>query len=276
MWNENNTFVLVAGVHIQEVPGPAIGSLTPLTGVQGSAVTINGTNFGASQGSSGNVKFGSVPAIITSWNDTSIVATVPAVPVGPTSVVVSAGGKDSPASSYTVTCPTAGPCVNYVSPPSAAPGLPVTLTGSSFGSAPGSVTFGVTAASAIPSWSATTITATVPNISAGPANIVVTAAGATSPPASFNVLCPAGSAPCIASLSAKTVADATAAGGILTITGTNFGDSPGAVTLGATAAPATSWTSTKITVTVPCGSGSGVAKRGRRLGGKSEELSGFV
>lgn len=253
--NENHTYVLVAGVHIQEVPGPSIGSFTPAAGPPGSAVTINGTNFGASQGS-GVVKFGStgVQAVVSSWSPSSIVVTVPSVPVGSEPVVVSAGGKDSPALNFTVNCPAAGPCITNLSPPLGAPGTPVTITGMNLGSTPGTVTFGgmppITPPAA--AWAPTTITVNVPNMAAGPVSVVVTAGGTASPPASFTVNCPAGTAPCITKLSASTVAAATAAGG-LTITGSNFGASGsvkfvGAATTVVAAADVTSWSPTSITV----------------------------
>lgn len=55
---------------------PKITSLSVSQGVIGSSVTINGHTFGASQGNS-FVQFGSTNASITSWNNTSITATVP-------------------------------------------------------------------------------------------------------------------------------------------------------------------------------------------------------
>ncbi len=54
---------------------PSITSRTPATGAAGTQVTINGTGFGATQGS-GAVIVGSMNALITSWTDTQIVATV--------------------------------------------------------------------------------------------------------------------------------------------------------------------------------------------------------
>jgi RHS repeat-associated protein len=56
---------------------PVITTLSPSVGYYGTSVTITGTNFGPAQGSS-TVKFGGVSANITSWSNTSIVATVPA------------------------------------------------------------------------------------------------------------------------------------------------------------------------------------------------------
>src|SRR5260370_37949701 len=56
---------------------PNITSLNPASAVAGTSVTITGTNFGASQGSS-TVSFNGTPATPTSWSATSIVGAVPA------------------------------------------------------------------------------------------------------------------------------------------------------------------------------------------------------
>ena len=53
---------------------PNITSLSPTTGAAGTSVTITGTNFGATQGSS-TVTFNGTAATPTSWSATSI--TVP-------------------------------------------------------------------------------------------------------------------------------------------------------------------------------------------------------
>jgi len=81
-------------------PTPAISSLSPASGAVGTAVTINGTNFGAAQGSS-TVTFNGTAATPTSWSATSIVAPVPA---GATSgdVVVTVNGAASNGVAFTV------------------------------------------------------------------------------------------------------------------------------------------------------------------------------
>ena len=273
----NTTLVLVAGAHIQEVPGPSIGALSPTSGSKGTAVTINGTNFGTTQGAGSSVKFGSVTQNVTSWSASAIVVPVPAVPVGPTTVVVSAGGKDSAPASFTVTCPDTGPCITNISPTLGPRTTPVTITGKNFGAAVGTVKFGDTNTPAVPSgsWTDTSIMATVPNIPMGPVNsvnVVVSAGGADSPPfPSFTVNCPTAPAPCIASLSAKTVA---AAGGTLTITGTGFGAAPGTVQFGSTNAPTVpGWTDRQITATVPAGLASGPQNVVVTVGGAGGQAS---
>src|SRR4051812_46774551 len=83
--------LLAANLHAQS---PTIASLSPVAGPSGSSVTIAGTNFGSPQGLS-TVTFNGTPAAaITTWTNTSIVATVP---TGATAgnVVVTVGGVAS-------------------------------------------------------------------------------------------------------------------------------------------------------------------------------------
>ncbi|MBK7977514.1 MAG: S8 family serine peptidase [Deltaproteobacteria bacterium] len=70
------------------VSGPHIYFLSPSGGAVGDTVTLNGASFGATQGT-GTVRFNGVAAAVTSWNDTSIVATVPSgLPTGVNAVTV--------------------------------------------------------------------------------------------------------------------------------------------------------------------------------------------
>ena len=57
---------------------PSISSLSPTSGAVGASVTIAGTGFGATQGTS-TVKFNGTTATVTSWSATTIVAAVPTV-----------------------------------------------------------------------------------------------------------------------------------------------------------------------------------------------------
>src|SRR6266568_1323308 len=57
-------------------PAPSITSLNPTSGVAGTSVTITGTYFGATQGTS-TVKFNGTTGTPTSWSATSIVVQVP-------------------------------------------------------------------------------------------------------------------------------------------------------------------------------------------------------
>jgi hypothetical protein len=91
------------------VPTPSITSLSPNSGLVGASVTITGTNFGATKGSS-TVKFNGTTATTTSWSATSIVAPVP---TGATTgnVVVTVGGVASNGVSFTVQADTTPPTV---------------------------------------------------------------------------------------------------------------------------------------------------------------------
>jgi RHS repeat-associated protein len=234
------------GVSFTVVPAPSITSLSITTGAVGAAVTITGTNFGSSQGSS-TVKFNGTAASVTSWAATSIAVTVPS---GATTgnVVVFASGVNSNGSSFTVV---AAPSITSLSITTGAVGAAVTITGTNFGSSQGSSTvkFNGTAAT-VTSWSATSIGVTVPS-GATTGNVVVFASGVNSNGSSFTVV----AAPSITSLSITTGA----VGAAVTITGTNFGSSQGSgtVSFNGTAASVTSWSATSIGVTVPSGATTG-------------------
>jgi hypothetical protein len=82
-------------------PPPAISSVSPTSGPVGTSVTITGTNFGGTQGTS-TVTFNGTVGSPTSWSGTSIAVPVPA---GATTgnVVVTVGGVASNGVSFTVT-----------------------------------------------------------------------------------------------------------------------------------------------------------------------------
>jgi YD repeat-containing protein len=82
------------------VAPPTISSLSPDAGAVGTSVTIAGTGFGATQGTS-TVTFNGVVATPSSWSATSIVAPVPAgSTTGP--VVVTATGQASNDATFTL------------------------------------------------------------------------------------------------------------------------------------------------------------------------------
>ena len=75
---------------------PTVSSLSPTSGAVGALVTINGTGFQATQGTS-TVTFNGVSATPTSWNDTQIKATgPPAAAVTGDVVVTVAGAGEQP------------------------------------------------------------------------------------------------------------------------------------------------------------------------------------
>jgi YD repeat-containing protein len=81
-------------------PPPAITSLSPTSGPVGASVTVNGSNFGASQGTS-NLTFNGVAATPSSWGNTAVIAPVPSgASTGP--VIVTVGGTASNSMTFTV------------------------------------------------------------------------------------------------------------------------------------------------------------------------------
>jgi YD repeat-containing protein len=72
---------------------PLILSLSPTPVYYGTSVTVTGKHFGSSQGTS-TITFSGTAAAVTSWSDTSIVATVP-FGISPGNVVVTVSGATS-------------------------------------------------------------------------------------------------------------------------------------------------------------------------------------
>ncbi len=74
-------------------PAPSISSLSQTSGSVGTAVTITGTNFGATQGTS-TVKFNGTAGTPTAWSGTSITVPVPSgATTGNVVVTVGRGGE---------------------------------------------------------------------------------------------------------------------------------------------------------------------------------------
>jgi IPT/TIG domain len=173
---------------------PSITSLSQPSGAVGTPVTITGTNFGMTQGTSTVTFSGTAAGTPTSWSATSIA--VP-VPTGATTgnVVVTVGGVASNGVSFTVTVPP--PSITSLSQTSGAVGTAVTITGTNFGTTQGTstVTFNGTAGTPT-SWSATSIAVPVPT-GATTGNVVVTVGGVAS--GGVNFIVTTGSVPAITS-----------------------------------------------------------------------------
>ena len=226
---------------------PTITSLSQISGAEGVSITITGANFGAAQGSSTVTFNGTAAAAASAWSATSITVTVP---VGATTgnVVVNVLGTASNGSPFTV-----APTITSLSQASGASGASITITGTNFGTTQGAstVTFNGTAAAAASAWSTTSITVTVP-VGATTGNVIVTVGAQVSNGSPFTVVLP----PSITSLSQTSGP----AGTSITITGTNFGATQGTSTVkfnGTTAAAASAWSATSITVSVPAGATTG-------------------
>src|SRR5260370_26644451 len=123
---------------------PSITSLTPTSGTSGAPVTIAGSSFGTTQGTS-TVTFGSSVASTTSWSNKSIVAVVPNGIIAGTVGVVVTVNSASNSVNFTVTNPfITNISVNSVLMNSAPASQLITINGSGFGATQGtnsSVTF---------------------------------------------------------------------------------------------------------------------------------------
>jgi hypothetical protein len=227
---------------------PAISTISPTVGPVspvGSALTINGSGFGTTQGAS-TVTIGGVASVPTSWTDTKIVAPVPSSLLpGFADVIVSSGGTASNTASFLVI-----PVItNSLSPTSGPVGTSVIVTGTSFGDTQGAstVTFnGVTASPT--SWSNTSLTVPAPG-GATTGGVVVTINGFSTNGPTFRVL------PNITAIGPT----AGLIGSPVTISGTTFGQTQGfgGVTFNGVSATVQSWSDSSISVLVPVGATSG-------------------
>jgi len=234
---------------------PVISTLSPASGVTGTPVTISGSNFGSTQGSS-TVKFGDwlnsvspVTAQVTSWSNTSIVAVVPTFLTGLSYFQVVVGSSKSNEESFPVTNP-----LTYSLVPSAGvAGTSVTIWGTNFGSSQGTstVTFGGITAQ-VRSWNNYSIVVSVPTgVSSGNITVQVTVGGLAANTQTFTV----STNPFISSLSSNSAP----VDQDITITGVNFGASQGSstVSFNGVLAIANSWSSTSISAVAPAGATTG-------------------
>jgi uncharacterized protein (TIGR03437 family) len=223
---------------------PTIAYTNPVNGPAGASVTIVGTYFGSTQGSSA-LTFNGTSATPTSWSSTQIVVPVPSgATTGPT--VVTVGGVASNHVNFTVGTP---PTISYTNSIDGPIGTSINIVGNYFGSAQGSstITFNGTVASPT-SWSNTQVVVPVPTGAVtGP--VVVTVVGIASNHVNFIV----GTPPTI---SYTNPIDGPA-GTSITIVGNYFGSAVGNVTFNGTAATPSSWSITQIVVPVPNGASTG-------------------
>jgi len=219
---------------------PSISGLSPAFGPVGTSVAISGFLFGTTQGTS-TVTFNGVTATPTSWGIDSIMAPVPAgATTGP--VVVNIGGSATNSMTFIVSG-----AITSLTPTSGASGAAVTIAGNGFGSTQGSsvVTFNGVAAP-VSSWSSNSIVTTVPLLaSSGP--VVVTVGGASSNGLQFSV------PPTITNISPTSGPVNTS----VSVSGSSFGVTAGLITFNGVAATSTSWSPTRIVVSVPSGATTG-------------------
>lgn len=169
-----------------EVPYPQpIGtSLSPAAGPVGTVVTLEGTNFGPTQGSSTVIFFGIV-AVPTSWSDTKIVVPTPnGLPAGNAGMVITVNGVAGDGGIFAVI-----PEVISLSPVTGPTGTPLIIAGTSFGKTQGRSTVMIGGIAAIPtSWSDSSIALNIPSgLPAGNFDVTVTTNGFTSNTKNFMV-----------------------------------------------------------------------------------------
>lgn len=163
---------------------PTVTNIAPSTAGTGLQVAITGANFGASQSNS-SVQLRGQSFAISTWSNTQIVATVPAgIPPGG---VYSVGVTVNGVTAFGDLTIAALPLITSLNPGSGAPGTAITIAGSNFGAATGTVSFNGTSA-AILNWSDIGITTAVPG-GAFTGNVAVTTnAGLASNLLNFTVI----------------------------------------------------------------------------------------
>jgi 5-hydroxyisourate hydrolase-like protein (transthyretin family) len=239
----NYTFYNVIANHTitAAIPPPVIASISPTSGVVGTVVTIKGSGFGATRGTS-YVKFGGLKATsYPSWSDTQVTCKVPAAAAGKVNLTLTTAGGVSNALVFKVK-----PKITGVTPTTGASGTVVTIKGSGFGSSRGTsfVKFGGTKATSYVSWSNTQVKCKVPAGASGVVGIAVTTAGGKSNPVTFKVK------PKIVKITPVSGTPGT----VVTVTGTGFGARRGTsyVTFGTTKVTSyVSWSNTQVKVKVP-------------------------
>ena len=151
----------------QPAAPPAVTALQLDSAAVGDTIKVEGTNFGASRGSS-VVSFGSVAATVyPDWTSSEIRVKVPA---GATSgpVTVTVDGTMSNAVQFKVVVPLSAPLITSISPGSLNAGDTLQLTGLRFGAtqSTSAVVFptnsGTVNGAVYPSWNATSVKVVVP------------------------------------------------------------------------------------------------------------------
>jgi hypothetical protein len=111
------------GVSFTVLPTPGITTVSPTSAAIGASVTITGTNFGSTQGTSTVTFNGAAATTIGSWSATSIAATVPSG-ASTGNVVVTASGVQSNGVTETITSYPL-PSVTQVQPANGSTGMPL-------------------------------------------------------------------------------------------------------------------------------------------------------
>ena len=234
-----------------ESRSPQITSVSPRQVQYNQVVTITGSNFGSSRGSS-TVRIGSVAipsSSLASWTNTRIRFRVPTnVRSGNVTVRTSAGTSNA------IRLDITSPYLASISPTRINTGDRLTLTGANFGSRRGS-SYVLFAPNVRPSssdyvaWSPSRIVVKVPAGAQSGAVKVVTGGGTSG---TKRIVVESASLPRITSVSPRQVQY----NQVVTVTGSNFGSSRGSSTvrIGSVAIPSSSlasWSNTRIRFRVP-------------------------
>ncbi len=123
---------------VNDTRRPGICQVEPTSGEPRSSVTVSGTQFGSTQGTS-ELNFGGTRAgSITSWSAGSIVATVPSIAPATVPIQAVVGGQNSNPFNFTVLPSAVQPTILRFEPTSGPVGEYVTIFGSNFGDGTGS------------------------------------------------------------------------------------------------------------------------------------------
>jgi hypothetical protein len=256
---------------------PRIDSVTPLSGGPGTLVSIKGASFGSAPGevmflgapAAGDEKV-AAPCAPAAWTDTQVVVGVPeGAKTGPIQITNTDNLSDRTDDDFGNTAipdftvnTTVHPGICLITPSSGPAGTPIVVTGNGYGDTQGAGSVSVAGrASTVQTWAGTQIASVVPNLLGGTWPVTVTAAGFESNSVGFTVPGTGASGPHLAAIDPESGP----VGQYVTITGVNFGSSPGKVVFtsgtfselgGVDFPPACGnsyWTDSSATVKVPDG-----------------------
>lgn len=260
---------------------PRIDSVAPVSGGPGTLITISGASFGAQPGKVVFLGDRNDPSDdktadrYCGWSGFEIVTAVPeGAKTGPIEVTNSDNLSDRTDDAFGnasiadfIVDASVHPGICTISPSTGPAGAVVAVNGSGFGDSQGASSVSVAGRPAdAAAWTASNFNLTIPNILGGTWPVVATVNGIDSNPVAFSVPIAQGGAPTLVAIDPKTGP----VGEYVTITGTNFGTSPGKIAfvsgndsvLGGTDFPAACaknfWRTASVTVKVPAGLPEGV------------------
>jgi hypothetical protein len=228
----------------------SMSGFSPMNGVPGTQVSINGSGFGTLSGGS-SVSFNGQTWNIVNWSDNQIVAQVGSNSTGsgPISVTTASGATVTSSAIFSVNLSGSGIVISGFTPRSGAVGSTVSIMGSNFDPDPGKnqVRFG-SAYAVVTSASSTQLVVTVPQ-GAASGNITVSTASqpAVSSPSPFTVVTTS------AQISLNGFSPSSGAPGIqVSINGSGFGALSGGSTVSFNGQPwnIVSWSDTQIVAQV--------------------------